>query len=102
MTVGKRYTALVKIKNTGNLSANYTVSVHAPTDYIFVDDTIKYVTIDEGSVRTVEFGVVPLRECSRELLITAELYLVDHKEDEYIICMLDGTLDSIYIIKKII
>jgi hypothetical protein len=102
MTVGKRYTALVKIKNTGNLSANYTVSVHAPTDYIFVDDTIKYVTIDEGSVRTVEFGVVPLRECSRELLITAELYLVDHKEDEYKICMLDGTLDSIYIIKKII
>ena len=102
MTVGKRYTALVKIKNTGNLSANYTVAVRAPTDYIFVDDIIKYVTIDEGSVRTVEFGVVPLRECSRELLITAELYLVDHKEDEYKICMLDGTLDSIYIIKKII
>ena len=102
MTVGKRYTALVKIKNTGNLSADYTVSLHAPTDYIFVEDTIKYVTIDEGSVRTVEFGVVPLRECSRELLITAELYLVDHKEDEYKICMLDGTFDSIYIIKKII
>jgi hypothetical protein len=102
MTVGKRYTALVKIKNTGNLSANYTVGVRAPSDYIFVDNIIKCVTIDEGSVRTVEFGVVPLRECSRQLLITAELYLVDHKEDEYKICMLDGTLDSIYIIKKII
>ena len=102
MTVGKRYTALVKIKNTGNLTANYTVSVHVPSDYIFVDDMIKSVTIDEGSVRTVEFGLVPLRECSRQLLITAELYLVDHKEDEYKICMLDGTLDSIYIIKKII
>jgi len=102
MTVGKRYTALVKIKNTGNLSANYTVSVHAPTDYIFVDDIIKCVTIDEGSVRTVEFGVVPLRECSRKLLITAELYLLDHKEDEYRICMLDGTFDFVYIIKKII
>ena len=102
MTVGKRYTALVKIKNTGNLSANYTVSVHAPRDYIFVADRSKYVTIDEGSVRTVEFGVVPLRECSRKLLITAELYQVDHKEDEYRTCMLDGTLDSVYIIKKII
>lgn len=105
MKIGSYYTALVKIKNTGNVTTNYTVILNADERYIFIDKILgfEHVELEKGSESTVKFKLVPLKKCDKELRVTAELYVQKYKNNElYRICMLDHVSDSVYAIRRLL
>jgi len=100
MEVGKTYTALVKVKNTGDSSANFIIRVHSEKFIIFVEDKPAWrdITLDKGSTRILKFKMVPIREYVGELPITVDLY-AKHKENETY-RKVDSSTDYVYLIKR--
>jgi len=97
MKVGKTYTALVKIKNTGNSSATYYVSLHAPKFVIFVDDA-KEVTLDKNEEKLLKFNMVPMVECRSRIPIVLELYVMSG--EAFMRKKVDYATDYVYFIGK--
>ena len=97
MKVGKTYTALVKIKNIGNSSATYYVSLHAPKFIIFVDDA-KEVTLDKNEEKLLKFNMVPMVECRSRIPIVLELYVMSG--EAFMRKKVDYATDYVYFIGK--
>ena len=98
MKVGKAYTALVQVKNTGDSHADFTVIVHSDKFIIFVDEECRSVTLDKGSIRTLKFKIVPFRKYTGELPITVDLYAKDEENETY--RKVDSSTDYVRLIKK--
>lgn len=82
MKIGKVYTALVKVKNTGDSRTNFTVRFvpYVRNKFImFVEDAVREITLEKGSTHLFKFKIVPFKEYNEELPITVELYA---KNDE--------------------
>lgn len=99
MKVGKVYTAVVQVKNTGDSRTNFTARVHSDEYTIFVDKMWgKKVTLNKGSISTLKFKIVPFREYAEELPITVDLYARDEENETYE--KVDSFSSSVYRIEK--
>lgn len=96
MKVGKVYTALVQVKNTGDSRMNFVIRVHSEKFIIFVGEGLREITLDKGSTRTLKFKIVPISEYVGELPITAELYPMP--EDGIIKEKIESVSDFVYLI----
>lgn len=74
MKIGKVYTALVQIRNTGASRASFKVQVHSDRYTIFIEPGYEFVTLDSGESRTFKFRMVPLTEYKEKVFITVDLY----------------------------
>jgi hypothetical protein len=99
MKVGKAYTALVQVKNTGDSRTNFTVIVQSKTPLtIFVNEKRRSMTLDKGSTRMLKFKIVPVKEYVGEFPITVDLYA---KYDENgTRGRVDSFSDYVYLIKR--
>lgn len=96
MKVGKVYTGLVKVRNTGGYRRNFTVRVHSDKYTVFVEDNWREVTLDKASTTTLRFKIVPIREYAGELPITVDLL----KFEEDRIEIEDSFTSYVYLIEK--
>jgi hypothetical protein len=96
MKVGKVYTALVQVTNTGDSRTNFTARVYS--DKFIIAGGIKEITLDKGAVRLLKFKIVPIREDAGKLPITVELY-AKHEENG-MIRKVDSVSDYVYRIEK--
>lgn len=74
MAIGKTYTGLVEVRNTGNTRLNYSINVHSDEFILFVDDGFRRETLDIGSSSVFKFKIVPFQEYRGKLPITVDLY----------------------------
>lgn len=95
MKVGKVYTALIKIKNTGDSRTNFIVKSHSEKFVIFMEG-LHEVTLDKGSSRILKFKIVPNKEYVGELSIRVDLYA----EYEECIKKIDSSTDYVYLIER--
>lgn len=102
MKIGRVYTALVHVKNTGNSRTTFTCVVNSDEYTVFleaisVEDT-QELTLGKGSSRILKFKIVPLKEYVGELPITVDLYAKYEENETY--RKVDSSTDYVYIIKK--
>ena len=101
--IGKVYTALVQVKNTGDSRTTFTGRVYSDEYRVFVEaisvEDMHELTLDKGSSRILKFKIVPLKEYVGELPITVDLY-VKYEEDVTYGKKVDSVSDCIYLIKK--
>lgn len=74
MKIGKVYTALVQIRNTGASRTSFKVQVYSDRYIIFIEPECEFVTLNSGESRVFEFRIVPLTEYKEKVLITVDLY----------------------------
>lgn len=98
MEVGKVYTALVQVKNTGDLQTNFTARVHSDEYTIFVEAMRGSVTLDKGSTHLFKFKMLPIQESVEELPIIVDLYVKDEKNETRV--KVDSILNYIHHVKK--
>lgn len=94
MKVGRPYTVLVQVKNTGNSRTNFTVRVYS--EKFIIAGAIKEITLNKGSTRLLKLKIVPFEEYVGELPITAELYAKHEKSMKKV----DSVSDFVYRIEK--
>jgi len=103
MKVGETYTAIVKVKNTGDSRTNFSVSVHSDEYIIFCGkastEGAPKLDLDKGSTRMLKFKIIPLKEYVGELTITVNLY-AKNEENEAFRKKVDSVSDYIYLIEK--
>lgn len=99
MKVGKSYTVLVQVRNTGNSCTNFTASVYSNGYTIFVQDPSRRFTLDEGSIRLLKFKILPLCEYRGELPITVDLFVHYDGEERYR-KKVDSFIDYVQLIER--
>ncbi|RZN40557.1 MAG: phospholipid carrier-dependent glycosyltransferase [Methanophagales archaeon ANME-1-THS] len=99
MKVGKVYTALVQIKNTGDSRADFAVRVYSDRFTLFVDEGLRGITLNEGSMCTLKFKIVPIREYREELPVTVDLF-VGYDENERFGKKVDSFTDYVQLIER--
>lgn len=62
MEIGKTYIALVRVSNSGNIRTNVTINVYSDEFKLFVDDSQRKVTLEEGSTKILKFKLLPFKE----------------------------------------
>lgn len=92
MEVGNAYTVLIKVKNTGNFRRTFTVELHSEGDLIFIQDSFRKITMDEGSTQLLKFKIVPIKEHAGKIPIDAYLYIESEK--------VDSVSDDAFLIEK--
>lgn len=98
MKIGTVYNAYVKVENTGDSRANFTVRFvpYVPNKFMmFVEDGVREITLDKGSTHLFIFKIVPFREYKKPLPITVELYAIS-EGNETIIKKVDSVSDYVY------
>jgi len=98
MKVGKVYTVLVQVKNTGDSRLNFTVVVHSDKYTLFIDEPYREITLDKDSVRILKFKIIPIKEYVGELPITVDLYAKHEENETY--RKVDSSTDYVYLIKR--
>lgn len=98
VNLGKVYTLLVEVKNTGNSTINFVVRIHSDDYAAFIDDEWRNVTLNKGSTNIFKFKVVPYQEYNGELPITVDLYA--RYEDNGAYKQVDSSTAYIYRIEK--
>ena len=96
--VGKTYTALVQVKNTGDSRTNFTIRVHSSKFIIFVHDEWRSVTLDKDLIHTFEFKIVPFKEHTEDLPITVDLYAKCKESGKY--AKVDSFTDYVRFIER--
>lgn len=96
--VGKVYTALVQVKNTGESRTTFAVHAYSENFIIFIEG-LHELTLDRGSSRMLKFKMVPNREHVGEIPIMVDLY-AKYGEDEMYEKKVDSVTDYVYLIKK--
>jgi len=97
MDVGKVYTALVKVKNTGDSNADFIVKVYSEKFIIFVEEgSGRTINLDKGSSRVLKFKIVPIKEYTGKLPIIVDLYAKHGGANRKV----DSFIDYIYLIKR--
>lgn len=91
MKVGKAYPIIVRVKNTGNFSANFTVRIESDKFIITGDFGVR--ALDTGSTYTYILKIVPLMEHIGAIPITAHIYVGDELKE------IDSVTDYVYLIK---
>jgi len=94
MKVGKPYTVLVQVKNTGNSRINFTVRVYS--EKFIIAGTVEEITLNKGSTRLLKLKIIPFKEHVGELPITAELYAKHEKSMKKV----DSVSDFVYRVEK--
>ncbi|RLF95031.1 hypothetical protein DRN50_04415 [Thermococci archaeon] len=76
MKVGKIYTVLVQVKNTGDSRTNFYVNVYSSDQYVVYVDGGGWcsIVLNRDSTGMLKFKIIPLREYAGDLSITADLY----------------------------
>ena len=98
MKVGEVYTALIKLKNTGDSGINFIITVYSDEYIIFLEAGWSgNVTLDKGSSRMLRLKIVPFREYTGEIPITVEVYA---KLESGTIKKVDSVTDYVYRIEK--
>jgi len=98
MKVGKRYTALVQVKNTRDSGGEFFVKVYSEGDAIFIEERLRKITLNKDSVKILKFKIVPFKEYVGELPIMVDLY-ASYEENETS-RKVDSSIDYVYLIKK--
>lgn len=98
MKIGKTYTASIQMKNTGDFRSNFTVNLYSDVYTIFLDEWQRKVTLDKGSIITINIKIVPFKGYSGKLPITADLYAKDEENGTY--KKVGSSTDYIYLIEK--
>ena len=76
MKVGKIYTVLVQVKNTGDSRTNFYVNVYSSDPYVIYVDKGGWcsIVLNRDSTRMLKFKIIPLRKYAGDLSITVDLY----------------------------
>ena len=74
LKVGRTYSVLVQVKNTGDSAANFTAFLYSDELTVFVDEGLRSVNLNKGSIHIFKFKIVPIREHTGELPVTVDLY----------------------------
>ena len=96
MKVGKPYTVLVQVKNTGDSRTNFIARVYSEKFIIYGD--AKEMTLNKGSTRILELKIVPFKEHVGELPVTVDLYARNEENETW--KKVDSVSDYVYLIKK--
>ena len=96
MKVGDVYTAVVKVKNTGNLDNNFIIHVYSEKFIVFIEENFREIALNSGSTCFLKFKIVPLREHIGEIPISADLYARDKNGE---LKKIYSISDHIYLIK---
>lgn len=100
MEIGKVYTALVQIRNTGTSRACFEVRVHSDRYTLFIEPPNEIITLDSGEYHLFKFRMVPLTECKEKVLIEVDLYKCYEVDGTCKTLKMDTFSDRVYIVKK--
>lgn len=97
MEVGKIYTALVRIENTGKFRTDFFVKVYPEGYVLFIEEPAREITLNKDSTCILKFKIVPITEYVGELPITVDFYA---KSESGAMKKIDSVTDYVYLIKK--
>jgi len=95
MEVGKPYTVLVQITNTGDSRMDFSVRVHSEAFIVRGDSEEAY--INKGSARLFKLTIVPVKEYAGKLPISVDLYARPEGSETW--GKADSVTDYVYLIK---
>ena len=77
MTVGKPINVLMHVKNTGESSATFFITLETPDDFIYSSrQNWEIITLDKGESHRTEFTILPIKQHIGELNVTAKISLI--------------------------
>jgi len=98
MKIGKVYTMLVEVKNTGNTTMKFMVHAYSDNYTIFVDNEFRNTTLNKGSLSLFKFKLLPYRENSEKVPVTVDLYAKYDETSAF--KRVDSSTDYVYFIGK--
>lgn len=104
MTVGRPYDILVRVKNTGEKSTTFVITIDVPSDFIYTSrKNWEIITLNEGGSRQFKFTILPIKQHVGKLNIIANFSLI--KSSHYLpssFVELDNVSTSVLLIKNAI
>lgn len=100
MKVGKIHTVLVQVRNTCGSRADFKVRVDTDPYTIFVEHSQRSITLDKSSTTTLKFKMVPLKEYTGELPVTADLYVKYEENGTCRTYKIDSISDHVRLIER--
>lgn len=98
MEIGKSYTALVQVKNTGESRTDFYVTLRSE-EFMLFEEEAREITLDKGSMRTLKFKMVPLKEYVGELPVMVNLYVTSRNET-FMRKKVDSVSDYIHLVER--
>ncbi len=98
MEIGKIYTALVQVTNTGESRTTFSVRVFFDWLNLYVEEErCNEVTLNKDSTQILKFKIIPLTEYAGEVPISVSLYAISDENEEIEV---DSVSDYIYLIER--